>query len=132
VIVLDADVLIGFLDEDDAHHKTAFEFLMSSDDYRMHTISLAEVLVRGATDGSLARLEQRVREIGIVEHPRLPTEAAELARLRAATQLRLPDCCVLLVAEATGASLATFDDRVTRVARARGMTVLDGSPGVEH
>jgi predicted nucleic acid-binding protein len=51
-----------------------------------------------------------------------------LAGLRASTGLKLPDCCALLVAEAQGAALATFDDRLARVARSRGVAVLDGEP----
>jgi predicted nucleic acid-binding protein len=126
VIVLDASVLIGFLDEDDPHHGASFEVLMSTDDYRMHTITIAEVLVQGATAGSLASLEHRLREIGIVEHPRLPTEASDLARLRSVTGLKLPDCCVLLVAVATGASLATFDAGLARAAVSQGVDLVDG------
>jgi predicted nucleic acid-binding protein len=129
VIALDASVLIGFLDEDDAHHEEAFDFLMATDDYLMHTMTLAEVLVRGVRDGTLAALEQRIREIGVVEQPRAATEAVQLARLRSDTGLRLPDCCVFLVAEAAGASLATFDDRLARVARASGLDVLEGPRG---
>jgi predicted nucleic acid-binding protein len=35
----------------------------------------------------------------------------------------MPDCCVLLTAETSGAELATFDERLARLAAARGVTV---------
>ncbi len=38
-----------------------------------------------------------------------PADAAvRLAQLRATTDLKMPDCCVLLVAEDAGASIASF------------------------
>jgi hypothetical protein len=48
----------------------------------------------------------------------LPADAApRLASLRAETHLTLPNCCVLLAAQAAGAGLVlTFDDRLTREA----------------
>lgn len=127
MIVLDAGVLIGFIDERDRQHAAAFDLLMTTDDYLMHTMTVAEVLVRGERDGRLEELEERLRAIGVVEHPRLPTEAAELARLRSRSGLRLVDCCAVLVAQATGAPLATFDARLAQAAAAQGVDVMDGS-----
>nr|WP_293774994.1 hypothetical protein [Sporichthya sp.] len=43
--------------------------------------------------------------------------------MRAETGLRMPDCCVLLSAEATGATVATFDDRLAASAEARNLAV---------
>jgi predicted nucleic acid-binding protein len=48
---------------------------------------------------------------------------AALAGLRAATGLKLPDCCVLLAAEQVGGGLGTFDDRLATAARERGVPV---------
>lgn len=39
-----------------------------------------------------------------------------LALLRAGTGLKLPDCCVLLAAEQTRGTIATFDGRLTAAA----------------
>ncbi|WP_367186735.1 PIN domain-containing protein [Sporichthya sp.] len=52
-----------------------------------------------------------------------PDTAVRLAQLRAETGLRMPDCCVLLSAEATGATVATFDDRLAASAEARNLAV---------
>lgn len=96
-----------------------------------HTITLAEALVRGAREGRVDELVTVYAALGITEMSRVDDEPRRLAELRAATGLRLPDCCVLLVAEATGASLATFDDRLAQMARARRIAVLDATPGTD-
>jgi hypothetical protein len=47
----------------------------------------------------------------------LPVDAAErLARLRADSSLKLPDCCVLLAAEAADGAVLSFDARLMRQA----------------
>ena len=43
-----------------------------------------------------------------------------LAELRVSSGLRMPDCCVLLAAHATGGTVATFDHRLADAARALG------------
>lgn len=56
----------------------------------------------------------------------LPADApVRLASLRAETNLKLPDCCVVLAAEQTQATLATFDHRLAATAEQRGLAVLD-------
>jgi len=47
-----------------------------------------------------------------------------LAELRAASGLKLPDCCVLDIAISNHASLATFDDALAVAARRRDIAVL--------
>lgn len=52
----------------------------------------------------------------------LPQNASErLAVLRVETGLTLPDCCVLLAAEAAAGTVLTFDDRLAREASLRGL-----------
>lgn len=51
--------------------------------------------------------------------------AVDLAKIRADTSLRMPDCCVLLAAQESGdPAIATYDDSLRAVACARGLTVL--------
>jgi predicted nucleic acid-binding protein len=56
----------------------------------------------------------------------LPIDAPHrLAQLLASSQLKLPDCCVLIAAQDSHAgAIATFDDRLRRAAEARGFTTL--------
>lgn len=90
----------------------------------MSPLNRAEVLVGYAR---AERLEEGVRllaALGIDEQP-LPDDAAvRLAELRAETGLRMPDRCVLLTAEQTGSSVASFDDRLRRAALGCGLPVL--------
>ena len=65
----------------------------------------------------IAHLDEPVRTIGgPLGPPRRPGSWLS----RAHTGPRMPDCCVLLAAEASGADLAPFDERLARVAAARG------------
>jgi len=36
----------------------------------------------------------------------------------------MPDCCVLLTAEEAGARVASFDERLIKVAKTRGISVV--------
>jgi predicted nucleic acid-binding protein len=77
-----------------------------------------------ARAGRLGDAEAALGDLAVQEVP-LPSDAAPArASLRAHTSLTLPDCCVLLTAERSGAAVATFDLRLASAARARGLAVL--------
>ncbi|MBC7279231.1 PIN domain-containing protein [Nocardioides sp.] len=124
MIVLDASVLIAYLDESDAHHVQALKVLSTTERYRIHTLTLAEVLVRPTQAGRAVELIDKITAIGIRELERVPDEARQLADMRVSTPLKTPDCCVLMAATAHAASLASFDERLRDVARSRGLHVL--------
>ena len=127
VIVLDASVLIGYLDDSDDHHVAAESLLAEAldDEIGVNPMTLAEVLVGPARDGRLEQVRGVLRAIEVIELP-FPSGAADrLARLRVDTGLRMPDCCVLLAAEDNGASVASFDDRLVQTAKARNLVVLE-------
>lgn len=127
VIIFDASVLIAYLDGDDAHHTLAEELLAREidDDFAADSLTLAEVLVVPARDGRLSQAQAALQELDVRELP-FPADSAErLARLRAATGLKMPDCCVLLAAEAASARVASFDGRLTRVAASRKMATVE-------
>lgn len=126
MIVLDASVLIAYLDGSDAHHAAAERVLTEAvaDDLGVNPLTLAEVLVAPVRDGRLEPAQAALRDLEIEELPFLPDAGVRLAELRAHTGLRMPDCCVLLAAEAAGASVATFDDRLARSAESRNLAVL--------
>jgi len=127
MIVLDASVLIAQLDQDDALHAAARERLRTAVkqrfDFGASTITIAEVLVSPTSSGTLRTARAALRALTVVELP-LPSDAAErLAALRVETGLKLPDCCVLLAAEATDGAVLTFDERLASVAAERGLAV---------
>lgn len=128
MIVLDASVLVAYLDGEDRHHEAAETLLAHAvdDDLAVNPLTLAEVLVVPARDGRLESVLAVLREVEI-EALSLPADTAvRLAQLRVSTKLRMPDCCVLLTAEDARASVASFDDRLAQTAEDRNLTVLRG------
>jgi predicted nucleic acid-binding protein len=119
MIVVDASVLIAYLDRADAHHAAALELLAdATPPLLVHPITLAEVLVAPTRHGSADRAWLVLQSIGVELH----TEAIDplqLARLRVDTALRLPDCSVLAAAAHHGCAVATFDERLRRASTAR-------------
>jgi predicted nucleic acid-binding protein len=126
VIVLDASVLIAFFDSDDAHHLVAEQLLAESvdDEFGANSLTLAEVLVVPARLGRLEAAQTALRDLEVAELAFPADTAVRLAALRASTGLKMPDCCVLLSAEDSRATVASFDDRLIRTAQARNLPVL--------
>lgn len=126
MIVLDASVLIGHLEPADAHHVQATAMLIAhpSESFAASVITLAEVYTGAARSGQAQRLNEILTQLQ-VEELDLPAGAAQrLGELRAATNLKMPDCCVLYTAERHGAAIATFDDKLAARAEDRGVAVL--------
>ncbi|SHJ95777.1 Predicted nucleic acid-binding protein, contains PIN domain [Tessaracoccus bendigoensis DSM 12906] len=114
MITLDAGVLIALLDANDAHHETADSLIRAhlADDMFISPLNLAEVLVKAVQQGRDAQLMDDITSLG-VRAVSLPDDAPlRLARLRAQLRLKLPDCCVLLADEQTGAPIASFNQRL--------------------
>lgn len=126
MIVLDASVLIAHLNPADAHHDAATGMLLdaSPDSLLVHTMTLAEVLVGCVRIGRGPQLNADVFAMGIRLASHDEREPLRLAELRAATQLKLPDCCVLDTAMTNDASLATFDGALATAAKQRGIAVI--------
>jgi len=68
-----------------------------------------------------------LRDLEVAELPFPPAAASRLAWLRAWTGLTMPDCCVLLSAEAASASVASFDDKLAQAAERQGVPVVQRS-----
>ena len=126
MIVLDASVLIAYLDSDDGHHSRADALLAREidDDFAINSLTLAEILVVPARDDRMDQVRATLEALEVRELPFPPAAAVTLAQLRVATRLKLPDCCVLLAAQDAGGRLASFDDQLRRAAAARGLVVL--------
>ena len=126
MIVFDASFLIAYLDSDDAHHSVAEELLAGvvDDEFGANSLTLAEVLVAPARDGRFEAAQTALRDLEVAELPFPADTAVRLALLRASTRLKMPDCCVLLAAEGSGAAVASFDDRLTQTAQGRDLPVL--------
>ncbi|HWG74741.1 MAG TPA: PIN domain-containing protein [Acidimicrobiales bacterium] len=127
MIVLDASVLIAHLDAGDAHHERASALLadVAAESLSASSLTVAEVLVGPARAGQLGRATTVLDQLGVATQ-HLPEDApVRLAMLRADTNLKLPDCCVLLAAEQAYATVITFDHRLAAAAAERGMATRD-------
>jgi predicted nucleic acid-binding protein len=117
VIVVDASVLIAHLDERDALHARAGDALLAAADRRLgcSPITLAEVLVGPARRDRLDAARAAVAELDVEEIALGEDAPVRLAALRAGSGLKMPDCCVLLAAQDSGAeAVLTFDDALAR------------------
>ena len=126
VIVLDASVLIAFLEGDDEHHEAAEALLAQEidDDFGASPLTLAEVLVVPARDDRLEEARLTLRVIEVEELPFPEDTAVRLALLRSETGLKMPDCCVLLAAEHVGGRLASFDVGLRKAAVKRSLQTV--------
>jgi predicted nucleic acid-binding protein len=125
VITLDASVVIAHLSPADAHHQTATTYLhaAASEEFVIHPLTLAEVLVGGVRAGRGEEMLTDLERIGIHVADRPLGEPLRLANLRVTSGLKLPDCCVLDTALHTGRVLATFDEALALAARQHHVTV---------
>lgn len=125
MITLDASLMIAHLNPHDFHHRAATAYLQekAGEQFLIHSLNLAEVLVGGVRAGSGEEMLSDLRAIGIRVTERTEGEPLRLARLRVESGLKLPDCCALDTALATKSVLATFDDVLARTARARHVMV---------
>ena len=126
MIVLDASVLIAFLDGDDSHHAAAEQLLTNAadDDLAVNPLTLAEVLVAPVRANRADPVLAALHALEVQELTFPADTALRLAQLRASTGLKMPDCCVLLTAEDAGATVASFDERLAQAAESRNLTVL--------
>jgi predicted nucleic acid-binding protein len=127
--VLDTDVVIAALDRRDAHHASAAALVVALVDGEtprlLSTINYAEALVRPAEDEqTLRRAVDAIAGLGI----RLVPPTAEIARAAARHRGRgasLADGFAIATAEASGATVASFDRHVLRTARELGLPLAD-------
>lgn len=126
MIVLDASVLIAYLDSEDAHHTRAETLLAQEidDDFAASSLTVTEVLVMPARQLRLDAAREALADLDVKELALAGDSAVKLAQLRASTGLKMPDCCVLLAAEDVQARVASFDDRLNDAATSRKLVVV--------
>jgi predicted nucleic acid-binding protein len=116
--VLDAGVLIGFLDASDAHHPAARQALTDArnrgDRIVMPASALAESLVGPARRGAsaVAAVQNLVARLPLEIAPLDEVVAVAAAQLRARhTTLKLPDALLIAAASTLGADTLVTTDR---------------------
>jgi predicted nucleic acid-binding protein len=120
-LILDASVLIGLLDSEDAHHSRAVEDAETADRAARALLTPAsaysEALVAFARANRVADARNAIAGMGITVMPLTATIAERAAELRARhDSLRLPDAIVLATARDLDGELLTYDHRLSRFA----------------
>ena len=127
-LLLNADVLIGALDEHDAHHNSARALFTrwhhDQDAVAISAVNLTEVLIAPAADaGRLATARRAITALAVTVHQPNEAIAVEAARLRHHHPVSLPDGYCLATAKHTGSALASFDQKILKAAKREGITV---------
>ena len=123
IVVLDASVVIAFLDGSDSHHEAAVAALIraESDDLVLPASAYAEMLVGPARRGNaaIAVARQFVLDLALRVEPTTDRVAERAAILRALhPTLKLPDALVLATGDVLDASrVLTADRSWSRVSR---------------
>ncbi|MDR1852937.1 MAG: PIN domain-containing protein [Propionibacteriaceae bacterium] len=118
--VVDAGVLIAWAEPEDVFHSQAIEMLAKYEELVVHVVNYAELLV-GLEESEWAKFAEQLQTIGCVPTPTTP-EA--LASARKHTGLKLPDACVIALAQTVSAeAILTLDKRVAKAAKSSGFTV---------
>ena len=128
-VLLDADVLIGALDNHDAHHARARAlFTRWHDDQNAVSISaanLTEVLIAPSADpAKLTTARRAIGTLGVTVHQPTEAIAVEAARLRQRHPISLPDGYCLATAKHTGSTIASFDQKNLQAAQREGIATL--------
>jgi len=123
VIVLDAGVLIAYLNGSDLHHAKAKSLLeaLSSEPWGVSSVTLAETLVYPARAGRLEEAEAALVGLDLQELLSGGGAPGRMAEMRAELGLKMPDCCVLLAAQDNDATVASFDVGLLSAARKLGL-----------
>lgn len=125
MIVLDANVLIAFLDASDPHHDEAISLFERHflEGFSASVLTLAEALVHPVRSGRQDAALTSLTTVGVAVLPLESSKAADLARVRSEYRLRMPDAVVLQAAISAGADVATFDESLARATQAAGLRV---------
>ena len=132
MIVLDNSVLVAYSQPSHIHHNDAVTIIATYlGQLVIHSLTLAEYMVypvRAGTSGSqwewlTGPISDNCLQITIADAPgqRWPVH---LARVRATTNLKMPDAVVLATALAMGGVVATFDERLAQAARNQGALLV--------
>lgn len=126
IVVLDESALIALLSSEDPHHDWAVQMFIDTVawNYQITALNKAEAMVHptrlGKLDGFLASLEGLRVEVAAIED----ADTAEISKIKATTNLKMPDATVLYQAEKAQGAIATTDTELARVAQSRSVGVF--------
>lgn len=123
-LILDASVLIGLLDTEDAHHAQAIQDTEAADRTGRRLLvpasAYSEALVAFARVNRIKDAREAIAAMGFTIAPLTAPVAEYAAELRARHErLRFPDAIVLACAHERGGELLSYDHALARLARQR-------------
>lgn len=123
-VVLDASVLISYLEPANDLHEEAIALILATLGMprRIHALTFAEVLVGAVRKGQEQKVDDATRgNLGCrVLGDGGDSWPLHLARVRARTRLEMPGAVVLAAALEIGGQVATFDEALRAAARSEG------------
>lgn len=124
VVVFDSDVLIGFMDPEDAHHAEAIAWMREATrpqtERWISAVNYSELLVGPIAKGKQEHVKAMLTNLSITTATVDMELAERAAAVRERTKLKLPDAYALATAVQlehrgrTDVRLASFDKRVLR------------------
>ena len=126
LVVLDASALIALASDSDPHHNWALSMFRDTAGFgiQMTALTQVEVLVHPARAGKLEKFLKLIGALGLEITPIEESDSSQIAKIRAATSLKMPDAVVLSQAIKVAASIATTDLKLARVAKEKGVGVF--------
>jgi predicted nucleic acid-binding protein len=129
LVVLDASALIALASDTDPNHSWALEIFRDTAAFgiQMTALTQAEVLVHPARAGKLEKFLKLIGALGLEITPIEESDSSQIAKIRAATSLKMPDAVVLSQAIKVAGSIATADKQLAKVAKDNGLGVFSPS-----
>jgi len=126
LVVLDASALIALASDTDPNHNWALGMFRDTAGFgiQMTALTQAEVLVHPARAGKLEKFLKLIGALGIAITPIEESDSSQIAKIRAATSLKMPDAVVLSQAIKVSGSIATTDQKLARAAKEKGVGVF--------
>ena len=127
MIILDANVLIGFLDANDPHHHATMNLLERRfvDGFGASVLTVAEALVHPTRVGRQDEVMASLARIGVQLIALEASDAVALAGVRNEYRLRMPDAVALHTALHTRSDLASFDDALIAAGERAGVAIAN-------
>ncbi len=129
LVILDASALIALASDTDPNHNWALEMFRDTAAFglQMTALTQAEVLVHPARAGKLEKFLRLIGALGLEITPIEESDSSQIAKIRVATSLKMPDAVVLSQAIKVSGSIATTDKRLAKVAKDKGLGVFSPS-----
>ena len=126
LVVLDASALIALASDTDPNHSWAMAMFRDTAAFglQMTALTQAEVLVHPARAGKLEKFLKLIGALGLEITPIDRSDSIQIAKIRSATSLKMPDAVVLSQAIKVSGSVATTDKQLAKVAKDKGLGVF--------